>query len=293
MIDGQNDSGIIAVRFPDQEWMQTLIKKDEDKKQETEEWLARLDTVRIRKSLNKDEDNFVLAAVNVFMKKIDEKLKNHVEVEMTRIHSIENAVKEIISLELSMTKQKKRSLEEKVTLEGPAIDYAFYIYASDLKDLEEWKRLDSSVPGDMLTLFNQYRDDYILRIANRVAQELQTAIRVYAPLSQLQLKWKHNELEPLGELRYYRRKGKNVFGQLQKGTEGDYRKDSRHEAYNEDSSHEYCFQAKYLDRLLTRNYDDVLKARDHCKLALSDAVIKRLLEKPASPAVEAIKGAPL
>lgn len=43
----------------------------------------------------------------------------------------------------------------------------------------------------------------------------------------------------------------------------------------------------------TRSYDDVLKARDHCKLALSDAVIKRLLENPASAAVEAIKGAPL
>jgi hypothetical protein len=43
----------------------------------------------------------------------------------------------------------------------------------------------------------------------------------------------------------------------------------------------------------SRKYEDALKARDQAGINLPDAVIKRLLEEPASPDVEAIKGAPL
>lgn len=43
----------------------------------------------------------------------------------------------------------------------------------------------------------------------------------------------------------------------------------------------------------TRDYTDVLRARDQAQVDLPDAVVAQLLNRQASPEVEAIKGAPL
>lgn len=237
---------VVAIRMPIPDWTQAAVNDVKAKLKSQVGVLADIDTIKIRKSLNKNEDDFVQAVINHCLSVVDRKLQTYINDHQKNIISLLNNIKDMVSLEVVLSKFQKEKILEELNLCGKIFEIAFHIHESDLENLDEWKKFTSmskTCSSTVTEVVDDQKDRYILRIAKRIHMELQTALDTYSSQSQVTLHPVLLPMECLGSLRGYRKHVLGVF--IPNGSEGDYQRiGSRKEAYNEDTPNDYHFKLK-------------------------------------------------
>jgi len=240
----QSSSSTVAIRMPTPDWTQNAVNEVKAQLKTQGNILGNIDTIRIRKSLNRNEDDFVQAVINHCLSTVDRKLHNYIETHQKKISTLLTSIKDIVSLEVNLSKLQKDKMMAELCLAEKPFELDFYIYETDLQALDEWKKFGamlkskSDIISDVVT---EQSDLYMLRISKRVHSELESALQTYAVKSQVKLSFKVHSPEYLGAMREYRPKALGMF--LPNGTEGDYMvSGGRKEAYNEDVTNVYRFK---------------------------------------------------
>lgn len=235
------DTGVLTVVLPTPKWSRELVESFEDACRKL------TGNIDVRKSLNKDEDAFIQAYINHCLSKVDKYIKQFLVEESKRIEALMKELRDLISLQLRVYKKEKAAFEEKLILGSGNVTFDFYVYESDLGNLKEMLMLrnlakSSSSIKDISTREIQ---EFIIRISKRAQLELETGMKDYLSQCKVPITLKMKKLEPLGELREYRRN----FFLAPRASEGDWEMKGRtKEAYNEDVAKSYSFkQLRYDD----------------------------------------------
>jgi len=228
----------VAVVLPKPEWAQKVMEQLDGHVEEHISLLGKIDSIKVRKSLNKDEDNFIQAVVNHCLSKIDRKLQSHLTEQTESTKTILAQLREMVSLGMSLSESEKEAINGDLVIESAIYEFPFYVFESDLAGLEELKKLSkisSAGAKSISDIATKKKGEYIIRIAARVTEEFNHALDTYLSQSKLVMKKTNGPTEYLGQLAKFREK--KGFFKSSKASEGDYwfYNDGRSkEAYNED-----------------------------------------------------------
>lgn len=232
--------GVVAVILPKPTWSVELVESFEES---CRKLTGDIDVIKVRKSLNKDEDAFIQAFVNHCLGKIDKFIQGFLVVESKRIEDLMKDLRDVMTLQLRIYKKEKAALEKNLVLGATGITFDFYVYESDLRDLKEMNMLKNLGKSSSAIKDISVREihGYIMRIAQRAQMELESGLKEYIAQCKIPMSLKMKKLEPLGELREYRRTF--FLSSIPDASEGDWEKKGRtKEAYNEDLSKSYSFK---------------------------------------------------
>lgn len=247
---------VVAVRMPLPNWTVNVVNELRDAYSHHVKLLADIDTIKIRKTLNKNEDDFVQAVITHYLATIDERMKTRLEQQTEIINKLLKNLRHIVSLDMVLSKSEKEKMSKEFNIEKYRWSKGFYVFESDLKSLDEWRMLTSignagsSKASSFYEIAKSRQDDYVVRISKRIYEEFKTALDAYVDGSQVNLETKVEPVEFLGALKHFRRKQIGFLGFEPQGSEGDYwRNGVQSQAYNEDSVRDYAFKSRFSGRL--------------------------------------------
>ena len=222
------ENNIVAIICPIPDWTKKIEDDLEAKYDKQALLLEKDDVVKIRKTFNKNEDEFAESFVNYFLSKIDKKLKEYVNDETLRIEKILGNIRDILRLEIAMTFKEKEKINEELQISFKNMSQTGHVFESDLTKLEEWRILQKL--SGFKDLYEREQDNYIMKLGDRLQEDLKMKLKEYSDSATLNIHFSGITMEPLGQLRYYRDSKSDQ-------TEGDYISvyESRKEAYDEDN----------------------------------------------------------
>ena len=230
-------STAVAIRLPEPDWSGQIFNGIQEKCITHMNLLGTLSEVSLRKQCNKTEDEFLQAIISGALSKLNDALKEYVEKEDKRIEDLLNQLRDWISHEIPVSPMQKDEILSNLRFRAGTAEFPVYLYEQDMEQLPEWKLIKTMDTLMKAGFADSQLDNYMMRIADRLRDEIEYAISEYCKKSQLKLQGQLSGPEYLGKLRQYR-KG------LVKPSEGDWidhrLTPARKEAYEEDKDH-YCF----------------------------------------------------
>lgn len=235
-------NSVVAIVLPKPTWSVDLLESFESA---CKNLTGDVDVIKIRKSLNKDEDAFIQAFVNHCLSKVDADIKDDLECESKRIKVLMKDLQDMNALQLRIYKKEKVALEQNLVLGDSVFTFDFYVYESDLEGLKEMTMLKNLInsSSSIKDISTREIQEYVMRIAKRAQLELETGLKEYLSQCKIPIALTMKKLEPLGGLREYRRK--YPFVPIPDASEGDWERwnNSRtKEAYNEDVAKAYSYK---------------------------------------------------
>ena len=244
----ETDNNVIAIRMPAPDWTTGLVDTLKNKYSQHVRLLTDIDTIKVRKSLNKNEDDFVQSVVTYYLSAVDAQLKSYLDARTDQIQKLLKNLRHIVSLDMALSKDEKAKMAKDFNIEEFQWEKSFYVYESCLKSLNEWRMLSSigaATSTSFVDIAETRKDDYIVRITDRVYDEFKVALATYIQNSQVMLKTEVEPPEYLGSLRKLRRKSFGIISYLPDGSEGDFwKRGVQNQAYNEDSVNDYTYKEK-------------------------------------------------
>jgi len=251
---------IVAVRMPLPDWTSSIINSVRDDCRNITKNVVDIDVIKIRKTLNQNEDAFIKSTIQNYLNIIDKGLRDYFT---ESVKDIITAIKNLHTITcLGTDICNTDSFSNELSIKEHTLRFPFYLYEGDLKLMDEWKMIESVSEvssSKMAQIKENHKDDFILHIAEVINQELRYTLTKYIEESNIQLEFDLAAPEPLGKLRNRRRNVLFIF--KLSGTEGDYIRNHRDESYQEESRKMYTSSSSKFDENSGRTYYNKIRPR--------------------------------
>jgi hypothetical protein len=252
--DGTGSSeNVVAICMPKPDW-QTFTDIDDQFNA-----VFNIDQIKIRKQMNKNEDDFVIGLVANIVKHIDQDFQVHFKAEKDRVSKLINEIIQVIKLDYRVPASFYQNMQKNLAIKIPDIKTCSYLYLSDLNYLDQYKSLKtltSSSSSDIVSFTEKKVHDLIIRIGHRLESETRLAMIDYFNGANQKFDFDFQQ-EYLGKLFIYRpasNQKKSLYENITfsgtkinircNASEGDYHTNTsinRREAYDIDSPKDYRF----------------------------------------------------
>lgn len=213
-----SESNVVAVCFPKPDWNNVVV--------ETYETIKNV-AFQLKEPLKESQtetDEFVDAFVNHHLKIIDTLVQTYVKSETSKINNIAHLLPSLLSNKAVLDALTQDDLD-KMTVQSQTFKHDIYLFESDLKNF----KLFASQSRDLLSdKIDKIRHNFQVQMFDKLLDKLKSEFKKYAAqCDNLRLQIKVDEVDYLGQLRYFR---KTNFG-----SEGDFQYNCYAvQAYNED-----------------------------------------------------------